>query len=1347
MAKKDTVFIDIQTSDGGSMQRVAVSAKKLGLALDDAGKASTRTGKSSRTLDRNLKGTADMTANNTKGFSKMAQGMTGTLVPAYAVLASNVFAITAAFQFLKQAADFRVTQESQIAFTAATGVGMQTLTNSIRDASGAMLDFQAASEAASIGIASGLGAGQIEELAAGAGNLSKILGRDVTDSFNRLVRGVTKAEPELLDELGITLRLADAQENYAATLGKSAKDLSTYEKKQAVFAEVQSQLEVKYNAVAAATDVQANAIARLGVAFSDVMKTIKGYINVISEPVAEFFTKNVNSLAAALALLAVPIVKAIIPGLNNWKEKSQESAAAASRAYEDAREELEKLEQQQRDMAAGKPITSNITTQSAGLKDAGGDIDKLNKRQTAALLRNATRENKRLKNLSDKQLSTYRIMLKKKLRGHTTWVEDIILQYNNMGQRMDVQNKKMVARWKAAMAMMQAAASKFTRGVDLLFKGMGLVGIALMIKDLGAELLTYLGFFSENKGVIKLQRDLKELADTTRGIVKEFRDFVAIQQKMREELAKAGKVRDIFGELSAAGRMTGSYASQIEKNTRALLGMREEIEKSLEGVNKLQKADLDRLAVLKKIVKLPQRSARASKFQQTPEAAAAKEAGADLLELTKELRALEKVTEDFGAEYKKAMGDLKEPMEDLKSSTIEAAKANLDYFNSLKSGDLTGYEQDYKGMLEQIASGVELTEEQIEQFAKLADKIQDTGQRAKFVSETLNSLNTQYNAAISGVSKYKTANTDLINSLTELQKEMNTLGTIGGMAADSKQLAKAKTEVQKQINVLNRLRDIEIGFANEALRIEKNLVIARQGRSKIERDALALSAQILNKQNEIDKITKTLNENGKDGVVFDEKRVEQLTLQRDILREQTKELERQQDFGATIADAGREGLASGLQGGISALLKGEESSIKDAMLGIMKGVVDNMIDAFSKNLTEKIMGAIPGFETQEQKMKSAIDQAHTEGAAKLKTSQEQAMDSAVTKFATAINEAADRFAAAIRDACSSSACMGHGGGGGGGGGTPEDTGPPGALTSEQIRAAFDNPGTLASSYNPDGTGVGTPGTIDKMVDDANPVPVKLVEDPLANTGTDVSSALGGGSDKNKKGEKDQSEAIKENSSIMDKLRGETAKNVVGLGLAVTSLMGNSKVGQKLQKIMAALMLLQQAQFIWEKVTKIREFILDRINNAATAANTLAVTANTAVQATSGGGGGGFFGFIKGLFGFGRSGIYPPMGYSTGGIARGAQSGYPAILHGTEAVVPLPDGKSIPVTMPRGGGFGSQNNNVGVTVNIDNQGNSSMDTDSDRQEAAQLGERLAEVVREELINQKRNGGILSPYGAV
>lgn len=37
-------------------------------------------------------------------------------------------------------------------------------------------------------------------------------------------------------------------------------------------------------------------------------------------------------------------------------------------------------------------------------------------------------------------------------------------------------------------------------------------------------------------------------------------------------------------------------------------------------------------------------------------------------------------------------------------------------------------------------------------------------------------------------------------------------------------------------------------------------------------------------------------------------------------------------------------------------------------------------------------------------------------------------------------------------------------------------------------------------------------------------------------------------------------------------------------------------------------------------------------------------------------------------------------YDEGGVAQGPKSGYPAMLHGTEAVVPLPDGRNIPVNM-------------------------------------------------------------------
>jgi predicted chitinase len=51
----------------------------------------------------------------------------------------------------------------------------------------------------------------------------------------------------------------------------------------------------------------------------------------------------------------------------------------------------------------------------------------------------------------------------------------------------------------------------------------------------------------------------------------------------------------------------------------------------------------------------------------------------------------------------------------------------------------------------------------------------------------------------------------------------------------------------------------------------------------------------------------------------------------------------------------------------------------------------------------------------------------------------------------------------------------------------------------------------------------------------------------------------------------------------------------------------------------------------------------------------------------------------------------PMTGATGGVLSGPKSGYNAMLHGTEAVVPLPDGKTIPVQMSGAGGSQEQIN--------------------------------------------------------
>ena len=77
-----------------------------------------------------------------------------------------------------------------------------------------------------------------------------------------------------------------------------------------------------------------------------------------------------------------------------------------------------------------------------------------------------------------------------------------------------------------------------------------------------------------------------------------------------------------------------------------------------------------------------------------------------------------------------------------------------------------------------------------------------------------------------------------------------------------------------------------------------------------------------------------------------------------------------------------------------------------------------------------------------------------------------------------------------------------------------------------------------------------------------------------------------------------------------------------------------------------------------------------------------------------------------------------LGFSQGGIASGPSSGYPAMLHGTEAIVPLPNGRSIPVEMSGGGGH-----NFNMTFNLSGL--------TDRSDKRQFARDIGNMVQQEV----------------
>jgi tape measure domain-containing protein len=98
------------------------------------------------------------------------------------------------------------------------------------------------------------------------------------------------------------------------------------------------------------------------------------------------------------------------------------------------------------------------------------------------------------------------------------------------------------------------------------------------------------------------------------------------------------------------------------------------------------------------------------------------------------------------------------------------------------------------------------------------------------------------------------------------------------------------------------------------------------------------------------------------------------------------------------------------------------------------------------------------------------------------------------------------------------------------------------------------------------------------------------------------------------------------------------------------------------------------------------------------------------------------------------GPLPLRAYANGGIATGPQLALFGEGRMNEAYVPLPDGRRIPVAM-QGGGGGS--NVVNVTVNAEG---SAVQGDSSRSE--QLGQVVARAIQEEMIRQRRPGGLLA-----
>lgn len=1269
------IKLKLKVDDDGNLKVIAKNSEKAAKGLNE-------TAKSARTADRNLKGAAQASANSSKNFAKLTQGTAG-LVGAYATLAASLFAVSAAYNFLKRAGELTSLQRGQEAYASATGKALRTLTNDIIDATGAQITFRDAAQAAAIGTAAGLGADQLERLGTAAKDASIVLGRDVTDSFNRLVRGVTKAEPELLDELGIILRLEDATRDYALQLGKSAKELTAFERSQAVANDVLTQAEEKYSRILEVTGGgEVNQFAQLGKAFDDIANSIAKTTALIAGPFAKVLTDIPALGLAAFGLLLKGPLLALGVNFENITE-------AADKAAEASRTNFEKLRQE------AKLASGNVEALSDNFKRLGTEINTASKSQSKILdkleaggigsLSGADKASlKRAIAAAKNNVNEFGVVTKGIFKNvKLTMVKEfeegfklIELAENKKLATTKVWGAKMAAVYAGTAAAVQTIAARLAAGLTTALGWLGWIGLAYTAF---VVLNQQFGFF--NNELSKSEQRIEKSRERLKSLSEEFTNLRATVKVFSETSITQG-----FEELG---------------NAIASIG----------------KADLSQLLndyreVAEQEAKLKPLQEEQARIERRGGARSGGEARR-LANIKRQIEALGDLT-DAGKAAKILIDDtLIGTIRDLDSQFGITSKQTKAFEAALKNFKEKGTQEALEGVLD-TAEGMRA----------LAGNIDGARRSIKAAEDS-------YKTFINSLSPRSVGQTAIDNLRIAIKDQEEIIDSIAVKKAKidffGQTIEVDTEEYQRELGVLQKLNK-ELEFAEE---LETRKIKRRQNTLRVQNSLIRSDIGLLNYQKEENKLSDQIT-------LIEEKKTNILGQQEDII------LAIQKNEGVALEQQLEKLKLLSLQfQGLNA-----QAEVAQLLLDLTRSYSDSSRDIELIGLSTRIIAAEKVLlKVSEQRLKVEKDLFKArEDAANIRTERAILDYDRLNPFAfldkeekvaeLRFNQEKELIAERIRVI------------------TLEKD-----LKLQQIDIEYrllyfalrieEEKLKIWRRRNQENLTFEQQTQVANLIDQSERLRgglKKLQADAEASVAitaaTSINKALLN---------LDKIEFAKDNLTEMGQITDTLAQSFGnGMVTAFDSVIQGTMSVRDAFKQMAVSVLQALSQIIAKLIViKLLELALSSLSFFGGGARVDA----SSVNALGGGSGallnqpgGGFQGVGVARYG----GMFEPSmrmggiaeGYGMGGIAKGREAGYPAILHGTEAVVPLPNGKEIPVQMMNGGG---QNNNVVVNVNVDSDGNAQQDTQANQQQGANLGNAIAAAVQKELLNQKRSGGILNPYG--
>jgi len=382
----NTIHINVETTDKGGTTRQRTSEQKeynheLTRAAELSRKAAAANAgyrsKGEGTEYNRGRGTMGATGASARDFAKESRGL-GGLVHVYATVAANLFAVTAAFGALKDAANTTNMVKGMNQLGAASGMALGSMSQRFVEATDGAVSLREAMSAVTKASAAGLSGKQILEVGKIAKSASQALGIDMTDAVSRLSRGITKLEPELLDELGLFTKIGPATDAYAASIGKSAASLTDFERRQAFANAVLKEGRDKFGDI----ELDANPYQKLESSIRNLATAGLELLNKFLIPLVTVFTNNTPLLIGALGLFAGKLVNMAIPALTSWRDELVKSAKTAKDKAKEINESFANKNVESTLAKFNLPeLQKNLDQAKSQYAKAAKDIDDIQKNQ------------------------------------------------------------------------------------------------------------------------------------------------------------------------------------------------------------------------------------------------------------------------------------------------------------------------------------------------------------------------------------------------------------------------------------------------------------------------------------------------------------------------------------------------------------------------------------------------------------------------------------------------------------------------------------------------------------------------------------------------------------------------------------------------------------------------------------------------------------------------------------------------------------------------------------------------------------------------------------------------------